>query len=143
MMPVSRNAPCPCGSGKKYKRCCLTSGRFEGDAQGAPASAGKQLELAEAAFSLGDFPRARRALEPLLSQSRVPAKVWAMACRIEMGEKEFARAADCMEKALEQEPDNASYLYNHATSLAVTGRLEEAVASYRRALAKKPDMWPA
>ena len=22
-MPVSRNAPCPCGSGKKYKKCCL------------------------------------------------------------------------------------------------------------------------
>jgi len=21
--PVSRNAPCPCGSGKQYKRCCL------------------------------------------------------------------------------------------------------------------------
>ena len=21
-MPVSRNAPCPCGSGKKYKHCC-------------------------------------------------------------------------------------------------------------------------
>ena len=21
--PVSRNAPCPCGNGKKYKRCCL------------------------------------------------------------------------------------------------------------------------
>src|SRR5712691_2914197 len=21
--PISRNAPCPCGSGKKYKRCCL------------------------------------------------------------------------------------------------------------------------
>ena len=20
---ISRNAPCPCGSGKKYKRCCL------------------------------------------------------------------------------------------------------------------------
>ena len=22
-MKVSRNAPCPCGSGKKYKHCCL------------------------------------------------------------------------------------------------------------------------
>lgn len=22
-LPVSRNAPCPCGSGRKYKRCCL------------------------------------------------------------------------------------------------------------------------
>jgi hypothetical protein len=21
--PVRRNAPCPCGSGRKYKRCCL------------------------------------------------------------------------------------------------------------------------
>ncbi len=21
--PISRNAPCPCGSGKKYKRCCF------------------------------------------------------------------------------------------------------------------------
>lgn len=27
-MVVSRNAPCPCGSGKKYKRCCaLKEGR--------------------------------------------------------------------------------------------------------------------
>ena len=23
MSKISRNAPCPCGSGKKYKRCCL------------------------------------------------------------------------------------------------------------------------
>ena len=23
MARISRNAPCPCGSGKKYKRCCL------------------------------------------------------------------------------------------------------------------------
>jgi len=23
MAKISRNAPCPCGSGKKYKRCCL------------------------------------------------------------------------------------------------------------------------
>jgi hypothetical protein len=24
-MNVGRNDPCPCGSGKKYKRCCLNS----------------------------------------------------------------------------------------------------------------------
>jgi hypothetical protein len=24
---VGRNAPCPCGSGKKHKRCCLATGR--------------------------------------------------------------------------------------------------------------------
>ena len=24
MAKLSRNAPCPCGSGKKYKKCCLS-----------------------------------------------------------------------------------------------------------------------
>ena len=24
MAKISRNAPCPCGSGKKYKKCCLS-----------------------------------------------------------------------------------------------------------------------
>lgn len=27
MVKVNRNAPCPCGSGKKYKRCCLPQDR--------------------------------------------------------------------------------------------------------------------
>ena len=27
---IGRNDPCPCGSGKKYKNCCLSSGRYEG-----------------------------------------------------------------------------------------------------------------
>ena len=27
---VGRNDKCPCGSGKKYKNCCLSSGKFEG-----------------------------------------------------------------------------------------------------------------
>lgn len=26
---VGRNDPCPCGSGKKYKNCCLSSGKYE------------------------------------------------------------------------------------------------------------------
>lgn len=26
---VQRNDPCPCGSGKKYKNCCMDSGRYE------------------------------------------------------------------------------------------------------------------
>jgi len=27
-MKVGRNEPCPCGSGKKYKKCCGSSGSF-------------------------------------------------------------------------------------------------------------------
>jgi uncharacterized protein YecA (UPF0149 family) len=27
---IRRNDPCPCGSGKKYKDCCLATGEYEG-----------------------------------------------------------------------------------------------------------------
>lgn len=30
---IGRNDPCPCGSGKKYKKCCLESGKYEGTHQ--------------------------------------------------------------------------------------------------------------
>jgi uncharacterized protein YecA (UPF0149 family) len=26
---IGRNEPCPCGSGKKYKNCCLKLGKYE------------------------------------------------------------------------------------------------------------------
>lgn len=26
-MKIGRNDPCPCGSGKKYKRCCLNKAK--------------------------------------------------------------------------------------------------------------------
>lgn len=26
---IRRNEQCPCGSGKKYKQCCLASGKYE------------------------------------------------------------------------------------------------------------------
>ncbi len=29
MTKISRNAPCPCGSGKKYKKCCLQNNEAE------------------------------------------------------------------------------------------------------------------
>lgn len=30
MAKIPRNAPCPCGSGKKYKKCCLSRKEAEG-----------------------------------------------------------------------------------------------------------------
>lgn len=27
---IGRNEPCPCGSGKKYKNCCLKTQEYEG-----------------------------------------------------------------------------------------------------------------
>jgi Tfp pilus assembly protein PilF len=37
MVKIGRNAPCPCGSGKKYKKCCLS-----GQQEQKPSSVKKQ-----------------------------------------------------------------------------------------------------
>ena len=34
MAKIGRNAPCPCGSGKKYKKCCLLRRESEALEQG-------------------------------------------------------------------------------------------------------------
>lgn len=34
MVKIGRNDPCPCGSGKKYKKCCLEKAEFEFTGQG-------------------------------------------------------------------------------------------------------------
>jgi hypothetical protein len=33
--PVGRNDPCPCGSGKKFKKCCMGKGVQDADTRGA------------------------------------------------------------------------------------------------------------
>ena len=42
MPAIGRNEPCPCGSGKKYKKCCLAkdeAARFAAPPVGTPLNA--------------------------------------------------------------------------------------------------------
>jgi len=142
-MHIGRNDLCPCGSGKKYKKCCLRSGQFEGAAKPQRVSDEQQLAAARASLKVGDIAHARRSLEPLLSRATVPAGIWAFACQIEMGAKDFTKARDCMARALELEPGKPSYLYNYGTVLALSGEQEKAVDALRRAVAIDPGLWMA
>lgn len=47
---TGRNAPCPCGSGRKHKKCCLAAGKA------APPKAGLRWALAK--FAMEETPRA-------------------------------------------------------------------------------------
>lgn len=48
-MAINRNDPCPCGSGEKYKKCCLKTG---GPKPRSTAWLGLGLALAVAAIAL-------------------------------------------------------------------------------------------
>ena len=140
-MPPSRNSACPCGSGKKYKRCCLASGKYEeGDATPVAADAGQKIALAKTALDLGDIPRARRALEPLLGKARVPAEALVLASSIAMREKDFEQACVHMTEAARLNPSDPNIAYNLGTALSINGRKTEAVQAFQKALKLKPDM---
>lgn len=51
----------------------------------------------------------------------------------------FEEAAAWFQKAIEQDPDNADYHYKLSITYARSGRLDEALATARRALALRPD----
>lgn len=58
--PISRNAPCPCGSGKKYKKCCLPK---ELEAERAKAAAALIPTRAEPESETVSPPRSKKQQE--------------------------------------------------------------------------------
>ena len=73
---VGRNEPCPCGSGKKYKKCCLGSEQNRSPVAGSPP---KEDSLLEAALTIHDVAHMRctqlAKMDPKLIQPEVYAEV--------------------------------------------------------------------
>ncbi len=140
-MSPARNAACPCGSGKKYKRCCLEKA---GSAQAAPgdvlAQIREQLATVQQLLKLEELDRAKQLLQPLLRARQVPLDALVLASGIALRQKEYGEACELIERALSVEPDNPGYLYNYATALTVCGRKTEAVEKFRRALQLNPEL---
>jgi tetratricopeptide (TPR) repeat protein len=51
MSKIGRNAPCPCGSGKKYKRCCLHAHEAAAAERAAAAAAQAAAQLTPPVFA--------------------------------------------------------------------------------------------
>jgi hypothetical protein len=69
MAKPGRNDPCPCGSGNKYKRCCLPKEEADEHARFARAAA----EAAEAAAARKKEEQA--AFDALICSARVRAQI--------------------------------------------------------------------
>jgi tetratricopeptide (TPR) repeat protein len=62
MAKIGRNDPCPCGSGKKYKKCCLANDE-------AAARAAQPVAVAAHRPSLANYARERDELDDLTETS--------------------------------------------------------------------------
>jgi predicted O-linked N-acetylglucosamine transferase (SPINDLY family) len=125
-MKPERNNPCPCGSGKKYKKCCGAM-----PAQVQPANAFLQ---ARQAFESGDFQRAENFCRVLLRQHPQDADTNHLCGVVSYRLGNFNEAKLRLALAVRHAPDNAFLHSNLSLVLRDAGELEAAAASARRAI---------
>ena len=136
-MNVSRNEPCPCGSGKKYKRCC---GKFSDAPVSIPSSSPSPLSvdvdpLVEL-FHAGRYTELENRARWLLERYPDSGIVWKLlgtALGVQGKDAIFA-----LQKAAELLPDDADVHNNLGNALHDLGQFDAAVTSYRRALEINP-----
>ena len=134
-MKVGRNDPCPCGSGKKYKKCCMMKDReqssvalpdtIDDTSLASPEERSERHHSGPRAAEIenvyhrainylekNEFDRAARAFRSvlLLDPAHYKALTGLGRCLAEIGMYEEARK--CFEKALEIKPDYAQARIN-------------------------------
>ena len=165
-MKPERNALCRCGSGKKYKHCCLGKAEFrpaepasvEYDQLVSLSSAGRHAELENKALSLiGRYPNCSFAWKLLGESLYMQGKDSLSALRkttellpddadafnnlsiVLTGLGQFNDAVNSCRRALKIKPNDARAYNNLGNALNELGHLNDAAVSFRRALEIKPD----
>jgi tetratricopeptide (TPR) repeat protein len=129
---IGRNEPCPCDSGKKYKKCCGAD-RPAADARvdsrpAAPLDLGPALALLRA----GRHAELEAGVRDMLERYPDAGVLWKL-----LGAALHAQRKDhlpALEAAARLAPDDAESQTNLGNALRAHGRLEEAAERHRRAI---------
>jgi tetratricopeptide (TPR) repeat protein len=131
-----RNDPCPCGSGKKHKKCCHDKleaplSTLNAPTQGAappPDELNKLVDL----FNTRRYAELEIQARLLVEQFPDSGFVWkVLGAALQMQGKDAFHA---MQEATKLLPEDAESHYNFGNYLRDLGRHDEAVRCYRRAL---------
>jgi len=142
-----RNESCPCGSGKKYKRCCAELAPRAGPATAEPAGGRAEAE-AQAALgaSLQERGHHREAAAAYRRALELEPRIPEVHNNLGNAELELGRpdeAARAYERALEIAPADAEIASNLGNALRLIGQLERSESACRRALALDPRLGAA
>lgn len=136
---TARNAPCPCGSGKRYKHCCGVIAAEPPPAPETPPT-GDFQSLARQAFEhhqAGRLDSARQAYEAALRLQHDPLLLHFLGV-VDMQQGEPETGERRIRAALALRSDIPDMHNNLGLSLRAQGRLDEALTAYRSAITLNP-----
>jgi tetratricopeptide (TPR) repeat protein len=129
----SRNAPCPCGSGRKYKRCC-------GAGNAGAAVTPEQLNQVMRHYRQGNLPAAGELAEQLLRSNPADARLAEISAVVALQTGNTERAIERFRQQISLQPDNALAHSNLCMALHSLGRDEEAFLSGQQAIRLDPQL---
>jgi protein O-GlcNAc transferase len=134
-MKLGRNDPCSCGSGKKYKNCCLGKTEFRPHRTSVPTQ--DEINLLDTMFIAGRYLELESWAHSLLKQYPDSGIVWKLlGLSLQMQGKD---ALSALHKATELLPNDAEAHGNLAAALRARGQPDAAVAIGRRAVQIRPN----
>ncbi len=130
MIPPGRNDPCPCGSGIKFKKCCMTKKPADEDRR--DASRAKAYKF----MSDEQWDDAVTEFKGLLEDAKEPHAVLEAIGACYDGLEDYLRAAEYYEKALAVCPDSRRFdlYYRLGVSRACGTRIEKAADAFSNCL---------
>ena len=134
-----RNDPCPCGSGKKYKQCCLNKRPSSATAASVNQQLQHALRLAHAHFQHGSVTQAASVCHQIIQALPEQPDAWHLLGVIELQQGNAEIAIASLQRALKARPNNPEYLGNLAFACHEKGELDAALRYYIQALHIAPD----
>lgn len=134
-----RNALCLCGSGKKYKHCCLSKVSVSAHAHAHPQQIASALRRGLVYLQAGHFPQAITVFKQILALAPNQPDALHLLGTIALREGRVEQAVDLISRALKHHQNNPEYYNNFGFALHERGRLDEALKHYRHALALAPN----
>lgn len=134
--PPQRNDPCPCGSGKKYKKCCMG---LAAATQAEPKESAETIFAhAIRAFEAGQLELSAQIFQQLLSKKQLKADATHYLGLIDFQLGRQENGVRLLQESLRLDPNNASYLRNLGAAYAESGNSPAAITALRKAIQLDP-----
>lgn len=145
--PTSRNAPCPCGSGKRYKHCHGVGDNFlETCHSAASIKQTNPVELLTGGLDLekrGNIEAAEKAYRAVLELDSGHPDAWHLLGQIDLRRGHHEAAIEKFDRAIRFYPDHTAFHLSRIRAEIATQQIEEAVSHCKLLLERKPNEWEA
>lgn len=132
---TQRNAPCPCGSGKKFKHCCISK---PASPPPAPVNLASLFQAAVSAFERGQLTHAAAEFQKILEVRKNHADAVHYLGLIDYQQGRVESGIALLRRSLDLDSGNASFLSNLGAAYNETRRFSDAIPVLRKAIQRNP-----